>query len=278
MAKIAPTDSHADLALAMTSAPRLVMVGRDLTYTITVTNTGPDAAASVDVIDSLPSDGYAMLGAYGASQGSCAQNVDSAARPITCSLGALPAGGEATVTLVLRPQTSSTFRNRVMVRSNVSDPSPSDNSVFLDTTAIGSTSACSGFTCHFAAEGVPPDAVFTFSWDFGDGTTGSGLTATHTYASAGSYSVTLTVTDNDGGTGTATQTVTVPVNEPPAASFTAACVALDVRLRWIQFGGSGRNHHGLHVGLRGWHMGFECDGQPHVRDERPLLGHALRHG
>ena len=80
VAKIAPTTSHADLAVAMTSAPRPAMVGGDLTYTITVTNTGPDAAASVDVIDSLPSDGYATLGAYGASQGSCAQHVDNGLR------------------------------------------------------------------------------------------------------------------------------------------------------------------------------------------------------
>lgn len=55
------------------------------------------------------------------------------------------------------------------------------------------------FTAQATAQGI---ATFTstgingedFSWDFGDGATGSGATATHTYTSSGTYHVTLTVT------------------------------------------------------------------------------------
>jgi hypothetical protein len=39
-------------------------------------------------------------------------------------------------------------------------------------------------------------AISDFSWDFGDGTTGSGSTISHTYGAAGTYTVTLTVADN----------------------------------------------------------------------------------
>ncbi len=40
--------------------------------------------------------------------------------------------------------------------------------------------------------------VVSYAWDFGDGSTGSGVTASHTYAVAGTYPVVLTVTDDRG--------------------------------------------------------------------------------
>lgn len=59
--------------------------------------------------------------------------------------------------------------------------------------------------------------IASFSWDFGDGTTGSGKTASHTYAQAGGYDVTLTVTDNGGQTGQVTKRVTLAGNGVVAA-------------------------------------------------------------
>ncbi|KAA9154180.1 PKD domain-containing protein [Amycolatopsis acidicola] len=55
----------------------------------------------------------------------------------------------------------------------------------------------------------------TYSWDFGDGATGSGLTTTHTYASGTDrFTATLTVRDPLGATGTA-QLVVAPSNHSP---------------------------------------------------------------
>ena len=40
--------------------------------------------------------------------------------------------------------------------------------------------------------------IVAWSWDFGDGTTGTGAEATHAYAAAGNWVTTLTVTDDQG--------------------------------------------------------------------------------
>ena len=49
-----------------------------------------------------------------------------------------------------------------------------------------------------------------YSWDFGDGTVGSGLQATHVYGKSGSYTVKLTVYDCMGNAATISQIVTLP--------------------------------------------------------------------
>jgi glucose/arabinose dehydrogenase len=55
----------------------------------------------------------------------------------------------------------------------------------------------------------------TYSWNFGDGTTGTGVAPRHTYpASPSAFDVTLTVTDVLGATGTVTQRV-YPTNAVP---------------------------------------------------------------
>jgi PKD repeat protein len=49
----------------------------------------------------------------------------------------------------------------------------------------------------------------SYSWDFGDGTSGSGMAPTHSYSAARTYTVTLTVTNDRGQTASTSKTVTV---------------------------------------------------------------------
>ena len=83
-----------------------------------------------------------------------------------------------------------------------------------------------------ASASTDDGSIASYSWDFGDGTQGTGKTTSHTYGLTKSYVITLTVTDNLGATNTTTQTVAVTVpNAAPVASFTAtptgASVAVD---------------------------------------------------
>lgn len=54
----------------------------------------------------------------------------------------------------------------------------------------------------------PNGGTLTYAWDFGDGSTGTGVVPLHTYTALGTYTVTLTVT---GACGTATATTTAQI-------------------------------------------------------------------
>ena len=63
-------------------------------------------------------------------------------------------------------------------------------------------------------------SIVGYSWNFGDGATGSGRVTSHTYTANGTFTIRLTVTDNEGKTGSATKSIPVlKVNDPPVAEF-----------------------------------------------------------
>ncbi|HNL86008.1 MAG TPA: PKD domain-containing protein [Methanoregulaceae archaeon] len=53
----------------------------------------------------------------------------------------------------------------------------------------------------------PDGTALTYSWDFGDGTTGASKTTSHTYEEEGTYDISLVVTDMHGASGRAEETV-----------------------------------------------------------------------
>jgi PKD repeat protein len=56
---------------------------------------------------------------------------------------------------------------------------------------------------------TPGRTIVSYNWDFGDGTTKTGVKTTHDFTPSGVYLVTLTVTDSAGGQAKSSQTVTV---------------------------------------------------------------------
>lgn len=83
-----------DLQIVKTASPNPVVFGKNLTYTLTVTNNGPRDATNVMVTDTLPSSVTHV--STTPSQGSC-----SGTTVISCNLGTMADGDTETVTIVV---------------------------------------------------------------------------------------------------------------------------------------------------------------------------------
>jgi uncharacterized repeat protein (TIGR01451 family) len=123
----------ADLSVSKTSSPDPVHVGKKLTYTIPVTNNGPDSATSVSLTDSLPKN--AGFGSATTTQGTCILKPQK--RQVVCSLGNLASGGTATVTIVVKPTVKGTITNTVSVTAtSPTDPNTANNTASTTTTVL----------------------------------------------------------------------------------------------------------------------------------------------
>ena len=113
--------SSSDLGITKTASPNPIKQGNVLTYTLTVTNTGPTNATNVTVTDTLPST-VSYISAT-PSQGSCSQ----AGGTVTCLLGTMNSGGSATITILATAVTPSSAVNTASVTADQPDPDSSNN-------------------------------------------------------------------------------------------------------------------------------------------------------
>lgn len=122
----------ADVSLAM-AGPSSAGTRSDMTYTLTIENTGPHVATNVVLTDALPY-GAQYLG-FMSSQGSCTPPGRDVVL-VTCQLGVVASGATATtsVTVKVRAQPGKGFLNNlVTVDGDENDPDTRDNSASLST-------------------------------------------------------------------------------------------------------------------------------------------------
>ena len=122
----------------------------------------------------------------------------------TASSGDFRGESTRTVDINLLPQGIIIAPNPNLLPDFTLTPSPPKvmDVVTFDATATTNSGATCGSNC-------------TYTWNFGDGTTGSGQITTHQFRTIGNFSVSLTVADLRGATARVTKLVAVGAGTPP---------------------------------------------------------------
>jgi PKD repeat protein len=123
-------------------------------------------------------------------------------------------GGTYNVDLTVIDSIGRTASDSMLV-TVVERPQPAPTAVEI---IASGTEGIAPATFEFGADVVGGTAPYTYSWDFGDGSSGESGNdddIAHTFEEAGTYSVDLTVTDSSGQSASDSVDITVRGGEPP---------------------------------------------------------------
>lgn len=123
-----PGPPLASLSIAKTDSSDPIAQGVNLTYTLTVTNRGPDDATGVVIEDTLP-DGVSFVSA---SNGCTHDN-----GVVTCDHGSLADDASIIVQIVVTPLAESVLTNLAVVAANEDDSNLADNTAQQTTVVTG---------------------------------------------------------------------------------------------------------------------------------------------
>jgi PKD repeat protein len=150
--------------------------------------------------------------------------------------------------------TITSYANNVNFSEEVSEPSLLNNPPTASISAspiIGSAP----LPVSFIGAGIDNDGyIYSYYWDFGDGSTNNKQNPSHTYTNPGIYTATLTITDNDGATDTKTIIITVQIENKPPTAYASANPSSGIAPLTLQFTGSGSDTDGFVVAYR-WSFG-----------------------
>ncbi|MEZ4696711.1 MAG: hypothetical protein R2832_09885 [Rhodothermales bacterium] len=126
----------ADVSIDKSASRNPAVVEEPLTYTLTVTNGGPDEASGVEVTDALSS--LVQLSTFQTSQGSCV----ASGQTVACSLGSIVPGGSATVEIQVFPNSAGDLVNTASVWAVEDDPVTSNNESTVESRVIDFGEEC----------------------------------------------------------------------------------------------------------------------------------------
>lgn len=119
----------ADLSVAKVDDPDPVNAGDTLTYTLTVSNTGPISASNVTVTDTLPSN--VTFNSAAGTGWSCSETDGT----MTCTRANLDVGTAPDISITITaPSDGGSITNQAEVSSDAADPDSGNNTASEDTT------------------------------------------------------------------------------------------------------------------------------------------------
>lgn len=161
----------------------------------------------------------------------------------------IPAGSTPTASFAMTPST----------------PTANDSVQFDAAKSCGGATDA-GNNCPATSPGI-----VSYSWNFGDGTSGSGRTQSHAYSRQGTYLVTLTIGNDAGLSASSTQSLTVAAGTLPTPAFVFSPAA-PTPGQMIFFDGSTSKPGGGHRLVRYvWNWG---DGSTFDDSSSPTSSHA----
>jgi uncharacterized repeat protein (TIGR01451 family) len=153
-ALLTASGASADLAITGSGSPMPVATGAMITYTLTVSNAGPDDADSTLVVN--PAAPGTLILAAASSQGTCS------ATPLiaSCSLGTVSNQGTAgvTITAVVTGAAGTTLVDSPNVSSATFDPNSSNNSTSINTPVAGGAIVQLNFNQQASSGATPTPA------------------------------------------------------------------------------------------------------------------------
>jgi uncharacterized repeat protein (TIGR01451 family) len=138
-----PALNLADLSVTNVAAPNPVLAGQNLTYTITVTNSGSEAAASVTLSDTLPA-GTTFVSLTAPAGWSCSTPAVGAGGLVSCSIDSLAVGSGMFSLVAAVPSSASNgtvIANTATVAAVTGDPDNANNSATATVTTTIPTAA-----------------------------------------------------------------------------------------------------------------------------------------
>lgn len=208
----ASTPASADLAVTA-SGPNTGLEGNNLTYTLTVTNNGPDAAPGVVLTDTLDPNLKFVSATTG--QGTFSQS----GGVVTFSVGTVAVGQTVTATVTAQALEDGNLTNSASASSSASDPNPGNNNAATSTGVTEAPIVVSGaitvkgkkvnnatVATFTHANGVEPASAFVATINWGDGTTSLGtvtqsgttysVKGSHSYGGGNTHTITTTVMES----------------------------------------------------------------------------------
>jgi uncharacterized repeat protein (TIGR01451 family) len=191
-----------DLAITKRVSPAAVAPGDTITYTLTYTNVGTRIAFAPGLTDVIPST---LINLAVSSSGT--EITTTAGTSFSWSIADLAPGAGGTITITGQVNNTVaapvTITNSATIASWVGDPALANNtseaalqveSAITGLTAQSNSPRPLGTAMAFTATVVSGSNV-TYTWDFGDGTTGSGPSTFHAYTAIGIYTARVTATN-----------------------------------------------------------------------------------